>query len=81
MRLDMLKAYAFGRRDGGERTNLVEHQVLDLSRAGRESAASKADEIREPRVRADGHARRACGLHRRSHHTGIPGVETAGDVR
>jgi len=81
VRLDVLHRDAFGRRDAGDRCNLIEDEVLGLPRRHVHLAPAEADEIREPGMRADGDAVRFGGANRVAQDRRIAAVKPRRDIR
>ena len=80
MRLHVRQGNALGPGDRRERTDLVEHEILDLARRGVEIAPAEPDEIGEAGMRADGNPGVARQPNRRPHHRRIPGMKATGHV-
>ena len=65
------------RRQGAD---LIDDEVLDLSRGATHLAPAEAGEILEPGMGADGHAVGPGELDRPAHDAGVARMEAAGDV-
>ena len=80
MRLHVLQAHALGRRHAGDRGDLVEDEILRLAGRDVQLAPAEADEIRKPRMRADGHAAFLREPDCLAQHRWIAGVKAGGNV-
>ena len=78
--LDVLEPDALGTREGLERADLVQDEVLDLRRRHAHRAAAKSDQIRKARVRANRNAVVASEAYCSPHDLRVAGVIPAGDV-
>jgi hypothetical protein len=81
VRLHVLQALAFCRGHTRNRRDLIQDEILSFARRDMQVAASEADEIREPRMRADGDAVLFGQADRVAQHRGIAAMEAGGDVR
>jgi len=81
VRLHVLQAHALRRRHARDRRDLIQDEILSFAWRDVQVAASEADEIREPRMRADGDAVLFGQPDRVAQHRGIAAVETGSNVR
>ncbi|MNT62616.1 hypothetical protein D3C72_2003510 [compost metagenome] len=80
MRLDVLQASAFGVDERLQCPELIQRQLVSLSRRDRDLAPAEALQIGQARMGPDRHALAHAQLHRAAHGCGIACVEPAGDV-
>ena len=79
--LDVLQPHAQPCGNGGERPNLVSHEILDIAWRELQLSPTEALWIGKSRMGPHRNAVVASELHRRSHHAGIARVESARHVR
>lgn len=81
MRLHVLQAHALRRGHTRDRRNLIQDEILSFAWRDGQIAASEADQIRQPRMRADGDAALLGQPDRVAQHRRIAAVKPGGDVR
>ena len=80
MRLDVCEDEAFRTRDAGERGDLIEDEVLELSRRKAHRAAPEALAVRVRGVRAEGETQGTGRPNRATDDRRIARVDAAGDI-